>query len=64
MYYAFFAPDPAKPWKGEVELRGLQLGKYRVMDYEDGKDLGVVDSQNSKLATEFTHHLLLEASRQ
>src|SRR6516165_1299761 len=63
-YYAFFAPDPAKPWKGEVELRGLQPGSYRVTEYENGKDLGVVDSGSARLAAEFTHHLLLEASRQ
>jgi alpha-galactosidase len=64
MYYAFFAPDPAKPWKGQVELRGLQPGKYGVADYENGKELGVVDSQSPRLATEFTHHLLLEVSKQ
>jgi alpha-galactosidase len=64
MYYAFFAPDPAKLWKGDVELRGLQPGKYRVMDYENEKELGVVDSQSPKLATEFIHHLLLGTSKQ
>jgi len=64
MYYAFFEPDPDKPWKGEVELRGLQPGSYRVTDYENGKDLGVVDSRSPKLAAEFTHHLMLEASKQ
>jgi alpha-galactosidase len=63
MYYAFFAPEGGKPWKGEVELRGLQPGKYRVFDYENSKDLGTVEGANAKLATEFTHHLLLEVSR-
>jgi len=63
MYYAFFAPEPAKPWKGEVELRGLQPGKYRVFDYDNGKDLGTLDGAQPKLATEFTHHLLLEVSK-
>ena len=64
MHYAFFAPEPAKPWKGTVELRGLQPGKYRVFDYENGKDLGTIEGASPKLATEFTHHLLLEATRQ
>jgi alpha-galactosidase len=64
LYYAFFSPDPAKPWKGEVELRGLAAGKYQAVDYENGKNLGVVDSQSPKLATQFTHHLLLELSKQ
>lgn len=63
MYYAFFAPQPSIPWKGEVELRGLQPGKYRVLDYVNGKELGTIDSQSPKLATEFTDHLLLEVSR-
>ncbi len=64
MYYAFFAPDAAKPWKGEIELRGLAAGRYRAADYENGKELGVVDSQSPRLATQFTHHLLLELSKQ
>ena len=63
MYYAFFAPEAGKTWKGEVELRGLQPGKYRVFDYGNGKDLGAVEGTNAKLAAEFTHHLLLEVSR-
>ena len=63
MYYAFFAPDPATRWKGEVELRGLEPGKYRVVDYENGKDLGAIDGRSPKLAVEFTHHLLLEVSK-
>jgi alpha-galactosidase len=64
MYYAFFAPDPAKPWKGEIELRGLQPGKYRISDYVNEKELGVVGGPNAKLIVEFADHLLLEASRQ
>ncbi|MGD0922525.1 MAG: alpha-galactosidase [Terriglobia bacterium] len=63
MYYAFFAPLPATSWQGTVELRGLRPGKYRVFDYENGKDLGVIDSGNPKLATEFAHHLLLEVTK-
>ncbi len=63
IYYAFFAPQPSAPWKGEVELRGLQPGKYRVVDYENGKDLGTIEAQSPKLTAEFTHHLLLEVSK-
>ncbi len=64
MYYAFFSPEPEKPWKGEIELRGLEAGKYRVADYENGKDLAAIDAANPRLATEFTHHLLLEVVRE
>jgi len=62
MYYAFFAPDPEKPWQGAIELRGLQPGRYHVLDYENGKDLGTVEAPDAKLSAEFTLHLLLEVS--
>ena len=63
LYYAFFASPPG--WKGEVELRGLKPGKYRVSDYSEGKDLGAVEAAPNgvaKLPAEFTDHLLLEVS--
>ena len=63
MYYAFFAPAPAESWKGDIELRGLPSGKSKVVDYENGKDLGTIDSQNPKLSVEFAEHLLLEVSK-
>ncbi|MBZ5562219.1 MAG: alpha-galactosidase [Acidobacteriia bacterium] len=63
MFYAFFAPLPEKPWKGQVELRGLAPGTYRVVDYENGKDLGVVDAKNPSAPTEFKEHLLLETRK-
>jgi alpha-galactosidase len=59
MYYAFFAPI----FKGDIELRGLKPGSYRVTDYTDGKDLGTVQAkadQAPKLATQFKEHLLIE----
>jgi alpha-galactosidase len=62
MYYAFFSPDPNKPWQGEIELRGLKPGRYHILDYENGKDLGTLNSQQPVLKTEFTGHLLLEAT--
>jgi alpha-galactosidase len=46
MYYAFFAPDPLGSWKGQIELRGLQAGKFRARDYVNERDLGVVDSRS------------------
>lgn len=63
MYYAFFSDD--KPWKGEVELRGLKPGKYHVQDYAEGTDLGSIEvaaDQTPKLKTEFKQHLLLEVT--
>jgi len=66
MYYAFFAPTTAA-WKGEVELRGLTPGKYRMTDYADGKDLGsiaVTANGPVKIQAAFRDHLLLEVAPQ
>src|SRR5215472_506931 len=66
MYYAFFSPDPTKPWKGKVELRGLKPGTYHVTDYDGGKDMGTVTAAADKapaLETEFQDHLLLEVGQ-
>jgi hypothetical protein len=66
MYYAFFAPS-GSPFKGEVELRGLKSGKYRVSDYGEAKDLGTVEAAANgvaELAADFKDHLLLEVSSQ
>ena len=63
MYYAFYAPDKKKLWKGEVELRGLEPGTYQVLDYENGKQVGSLNANLPKLRVEFSEHLLLEARR-
>jgi len=64
MYYAFYAPDPSTPWQGKVELRGLdKTGKYKVVDYEHNKDLGIVTGREPTLSTRFTTHLLLEVNK-
>jgi alpha-galactosidase len=66
MYYAFFAGEKGT-FSGEVELRGLKPGTYRVADYAEGKDLGAVRAEVGKapkLKTEFKGHLLLEVSAQ
>ncbi len=64
MYYAFFAPEENTSWKGKVELRGLKPGSYEVMDYAEGRDLGLVQATAEsvpRVKTEFKQHLLLEA---
>lgn len=63
MYYAFYAPDKNKRWKGEVELRGLGPGKYQILNYENAIPLGSVDASNPKLNVEFSQHLLLEVGK-
>lgn len=64
MYYAFFTRGPNVAYQGRIELRGLPPGKYQVMDYVDGKELGIIDSSNPTLATSFTGHLLVQSMRQ
>jgi alpha-galactosidase len=64
MYYAFFAPTSSS-WKGELELRGLKPGKYRVADYSEGKDLGPAEAGAdgvAKLTADFKDHLLIEVT--
>ena len=57
LYYAFFADR----FGGRVELRGLEARRYRIRDYEAGRDLGVVDGPRATLEVAFKKHLLLEA---
>lgn len=69
MYYAFFAPDSNQnadsgSWSGEIELRGLAPGNYRVSDYANGKDLGLVKVPDGRIQASFQKHLLLEVTKQ
>jgi alpha-galactosidase len=57
IYYGFFAPEH----QGKVELRGLERRKYTVVDYENGKTLGVVQGPVAAIDASFKHHLMLEA---
>jgi alpha-galactosidase len=57
LYYAFFAGR----FRGKVELRGLESRRYRVRDYETGRNIGVVGGPRASLGVSFKHHLLLEA---
>jgi alpha-galactosidase len=56
LFYAFYNAD----WKGDIQLRGLNPGKYRVVDYINSRDLGTIDAQNPKLNTSFKRNLLIE----
>jgi alpha-galactosidase len=70
MFYAFYAAvktakdkTAAGMWKGELELRGLAAGQnYRIADYVNKKDYGVVSGPAAKLNVEFIDNLLLEAT--
>ena len=72
MYYAFYVPSSANAaadgtssidhWSGELQLRGLAPGEYRVTDYVNGKDFGTVSGPTGKLHADFKSSLLLEAT--
>jgi alpha-galactosidase len=73
MYYAFFAPDKkllartdasatAGNWTGSLQLRGLQARSYRVIDYVNNKDYGMVTGPTANLQVAFDDSLLLQAA--
>ncbi|HXM92946.1 MAG TPA: alpha-galactosidase [Candidatus Dormibacteraeota bacterium] len=70
MFYAFYAPEKVslkkttgEKWRGEVELRGLEAGKnYKIADYVNNRDYGLVAGPTAKLTVEFMENLLLEAA--
>ncbi|MCP6675146.1 hypothetical protein NL520_27495, partial [Klebsiella pneumoniae] len=49
LYYAFYAPK----WYGEVELRGLGGGAYRLTDYFNGVELGTATASASRIPAKF-----------
>jgi alpha-galactosidase len=68
MYYAFFAPQVVRwqtsgRWQGEIELRGLGPGRYRVFDYARNIDLGLIDGERPRMQVDFEQHLLLEVEK-
>jgi len=58
LYYAFYADT----WQGNIELRGLGTGTYRVRDYYHDRDLGTASSDRHRLKVTFEGFLLLEAT--
>jgi len=59
LYYAFYADK----YEGGIELRGLEKGnKYKVIDYFNNKDYGIIDGKFPKLKVKFNKFLLLKVS--
>ncbi len=58
MYYSFYANE----WSGQLQLRGLGQGKYRVRDLFNEVELGVIDAHDNGLNATFKRFLLLQAT--
>jgi alpha-galactosidase len=56
LHYAFYNQQ----WKGPVELRGLQEGRYTVRDYVNQVTLGEVSKENPRIDLSFEKNLLVE----
>lgn len=59
-YYAFYA----QTWDGNLELRGLANQNYRVHDYVNDRDYGIVSGPVGSLNADFNNFLLLVATPQ
>ena len=57
IYYAFFQDH----FQGEIQLRGLEQGSYRILDYVNQIELGQVDGSHPRFNIEFDGSLLLVA---
>lgn len=55
--------DELSSYDGEIELRGLDTGNYKVIDYINNIELGIVDSKNNKINIKFTKDLLIKAKK-
>ncbi len=62
LYYAFYTPKDGPAWDGQVELRGLRAGNYKLTDYFNGADLGTVTAKANRIPAKFERFLLIEAA--
>ncbi len=61
LYHSFFTRNPGGSFKGRVRFRGLSDGlSYRVFDYWNQVNLGIVTSRRSRLNVKFQDFLLLQ----
>ncbi len=57
MYFSFYADS----WKGDIQLRGLQEGKYKIVDYVNNNVIATVESSNPVINCSFEKYLLVKA---
>lgn len=57
LFYAFYA----KNWQGPLQLKGLSAQSYKVVDYVNNRDMGVLNKEKPELNVSFENSLLLMA---
>ena len=57
LFYAFYA----KNWQGPLQLKGLSAQSYKVVDYVNNRDMGVLNKDKPELNVSFENSLLLMA---
>jgi alpha-galactosidase len=57
LFYAFYA----KNWQGQLSLKGLSDKPYRIIDYVNNRDLGIVEAGKPGPEISFSKYLLLMA---
>jgi len=57
LFYAFYADS----WNGNIELRGLSTGNYKIIDYVNNKDIPYYQGINPKINCSFQKYLLVKA---
>jgi alpha-galactosidase len=62
LYYAFYTPEADDHFDSTIELRGLQGRAYRLTDYVNGRNLGIVEGPTATLGVAFEGSLLIEAA--
>jgi len=55
LFYAFYA----KNWSGPLQIKGLSAKSYKVIDYVNNRDLGVLNKEKPELDASFEQYLLL-----
>jgi alpha-galactosidase len=57
LYYSFYADS----WKGNIQLRGLAEGKFKIVDYVNNNVIETVQSSNPIIYCSFEKYLLIKA---
>lgn len=57
LFYAFYA----KNWQGTLKFRGLSEKSYKMIDYVNNRDLGILNKAKPELNTSFENYLLVMA---